>query len=394
MGFFGGDSNSADWDQIAKLMGLTKDINRFDQQGLFTDTTWDADKNVQTTGLAPGMENAFTQFMQRQSAPPRTYESPTQFSSMLDAKMANQMQRQGILDPSFQLPQTMFGDGSATQRNNRNDDYLQSLIDAYTYQPRGGTGGTDPGTGPPGGGSPGEGEGYSPTGSQPDRYGPDGNINTRDMDRTNEIADFVDWGIENHAFQDNRSFNDILNDYIPNAPEGTDPGALEQFFAQYGDNVGRGVGGLIGLAAGVPGIGSVGKWIASKLQKDYWKDHQWASPADQGAMDDFMQGTNISADQAIDDFMSPNYSPEMNPADRGARGQYGWQTGLTDQLGNSQAGMNTDFRTQFDWAHGNDRGFRIGADGKVYDRAGRAVGADGQAPDAGDLWVTFDYGEG
>jgi len=168
-----GKSNQADWGQIERLMELQADLNRYGQQGLFTSSDWTENPDGtwdQSTSVNPAMQGAMDTLMSRASGPQEQYSSPAQFSQMLDAKMANQMGRQNLLQPGAEpQPQTGFGTPAAEQD--------RGLGGAFTTPPPGaggpppGAGGPPPGGGggpPPGGGGPPGGD----TGNMPQQQGP------------------------------------------------------------------------------------------------------------------------------------------------------------------------------------------------------------------------------
>jgi hypothetical protein len=112
----GGKSNEADWDQIMKLMEMSADLNRYAQHGLFTNVDWAENPDgtwTQSQSVNPALQAGVDNLMAQMSSPISNYESPAQFSQMLDAKMANQMGRQGILEQGAQQPVTPFGQPSA-----------------------------------------------------------------------------------------------------------------------------------------------------------------------------------------------------------------------------------------------------------------------------------------
>lgn len=98
----GGQSKGADWDQIERLMAMSAELNRTNRHGYFSNWDWEegADGSwTQSQTLKPGLESAADRLLSRANGEGRSaYQSPAQFSSLLDAKMANQMQRHGLLD--------------------------------------------------------------------------------------------------------------------------------------------------------------------------------------------------------------------------------------------------------------------------------------------------------
>lgn len=158
----GGKSQQADWGQIEKLMNMQADLNRYDQYGLFTNMDWTENPDGtwdQKMSANPEMAGAMSNLMQAASGPREQYQSPPQFSQMLDAKMANQMGRQDILQPgAAPQPQTPFGPPSAERPGMPQQQPPQSF---GPPQP-------PPGQPPQGGPPPGAGAGGPP----PQQQGP------------------------------------------------------------------------------------------------------------------------------------------------------------------------------------------------------------------------------
>ena len=114
-----GKSQQADWGQIEKLMDMQMRANRFDDTGLFQGTQWEESDDgswQRTTSANAALQPGIEAMMNRMSNPTDPYQQPAQMSQMLDAKMANQMGRQNLLQPGAEpQPQTGFGDPSAQQ---------------------------------------------------------------------------------------------------------------------------------------------------------------------------------------------------------------------------------------------------------------------------------------
>lgn len=113
---FGGKSQKADWKQIERLMEMQSELNRTNRHGYFSNWDWSEGPDgswTQSQTLTPGLESAANRLLGRANGEGyQPYQSPAQFSSLLDAKMANQMQRHGILDENSlpNLRQENFGD--------------------------------------------------------------------------------------------------------------------------------------------------------------------------------------------------------------------------------------------------------------------------------------------
>jgi hypothetical protein len=97
---FGGDSRDPDWEAIERLMERDAELNRTDRQGVFTGWNWNQNQDGtwgQTQSVAPGMQGGVDRLMSRsQGQGMDPYQSSPQFSQLLDARMANQMDRSGI----------------------------------------------------------------------------------------------------------------------------------------------------------------------------------------------------------------------------------------------------------------------------------------------------------
>jgi hypothetical protein len=105
-----------DWREIERLMALDTQMNRTDRQGLFSGWEWSEDPETgrwtQTQTVPNGMLGPKDRLFDRAAGMGMNpYTSPEQFGSMLDAKMANQMNQQGILSEQPDL-RRLFGDYS------------------------------------------------------------------------------------------------------------------------------------------------------------------------------------------------------------------------------------------------------------------------------------------
>jgi hypothetical protein len=96
MGLFGGKQKKVNWKEMQKLMDMNLKANRTGSSGPFGSWEWSADGKNQVFKANAAMEPGIARVMQRASAQPNDYKSPTQFGQMLDAAMAHQMSRQGI----------------------------------------------------------------------------------------------------------------------------------------------------------------------------------------------------------------------------------------------------------------------------------------------------------
>ena len=147
-GLFGGEARDADWDQIEKLMQMSAELNRTDRHGYFSNWDWTEDENgkwTQSHTLKPGLDIAADRLLSRANGEGYLpYQSPGQFSSLLDAKMANQMQRHGILDDeamkTFSLQQSTFGDRAGDRQGGWLSRYRgrmpEGKVNPYNPQPQ------------------------------------------------------------------------------------------------------------------------------------------------------------------------------------------------------------------------------------------------------------------
>jgi hypothetical protein len=118
--FIGGEVPKSDFDELRKILQMEIDANRTNRQGIYGGWEWGESEDgtpTQTQTLAPGMQAGADRLLERYStndAP--QYESPEQFSQMLDAMMANQMGRMNI-GQGQPTPQEMgFGPPSGQQQ--------------------------------------------------------------------------------------------------------------------------------------------------------------------------------------------------------------------------------------------------------------------------------------
>ena len=108
--FFGSKGGEMDWEGLLRMMDMDLQANRTNRHGAFSDWDWEESPDgtwTQTQTLKPGMQQGADRLLNRvgegQGFEP--YRSPEQFSTMLDSAMATQMQRQGTLDPNYQVQQ-------------------------------------------------------------------------------------------------------------------------------------------------------------------------------------------------------------------------------------------------------------------------------------------------
>ena len=98
-----GSEGEIDWDELRKMVEFQEDINKTDRTGVFSGWEWERDSegnplNRQVQTINPAFQGAVDRLGANAGAPADPYTSPSQFSQLLDAKMANQMDRHGILN--------------------------------------------------------------------------------------------------------------------------------------------------------------------------------------------------------------------------------------------------------------------------------------------------------
>lgn len=108
--FFGSKGGEMDWEGLMRMMDMDLQANRTNRHGAFSDWDWEEGPDgswTQTQTLKPGMQQGADRLLDRvgNGAGFNPYQSPEQFSTMLDSSMAAQMQRQGTLDPNYQVQQ-------------------------------------------------------------------------------------------------------------------------------------------------------------------------------------------------------------------------------------------------------------------------------------------------
>jgi hypothetical protein len=98
-----GKPQKVDWKQLERMMALDARMNRFNDQGIFGGTEWTENpdgtwerRHVVNEALQPGIEA----IMGRAVSPVQrsSFGMPSQFGSLMDAKMANQMGRHGLFN--------------------------------------------------------------------------------------------------------------------------------------------------------------------------------------------------------------------------------------------------------------------------------------------------------
>ena len=128
--FIFGSKGEIDWKELGKMVELQAQVNRTDRQGAFTGWEWDRDPitgqpgNTQTQTINPAFQGAVDRLGFNAGKPADPYTSPSQFSEMLDAKMANQMDRQGLDTSGYQQQNPGQFDPSADRAGRFAQSYL------------------------------------------------------------------------------------------------------------------------------------------------------------------------------------------------------------------------------------------------------------------------------
>jgi len=173
MDFLFGSKGKIDWKELQKMVELQAETNRTNRQGIFTGWEWDEDKQTQTQTIDPRFQGAVDRLGFNAGKPADPYKSPSQFSTMLDAKMANQMNRQGLDTSQYQQADRSF-QPSAEREGRFAQAYLPPAPEEGPPQPPPGAGpGPRPPGRPPGGGMP-PGGGPRPPGNMRPHIAPDG----------------------------------------------------------------------------------------------------------------------------------------------------------------------------------------------------------------------------
>lgn len=138
---FGGKAQKVDWKQLERLMQLSTELNRYNTEGIFGGSEWTEGPDgrwTQSRTLAPGMQEGVDRMIQKFGGGEmsQALRTPDQFKSLLDAKMANQMQRHGLL-PGEAMPnlqQENFGARWGDQMQQLTGDPASNM---FMNQPQG-----------------------------------------------------------------------------------------------------------------------------------------------------------------------------------------------------------------------------------------------------------------
>jgi len=89
----GGDPQipEVEWDELAKLMKLGIDENRYNQNGLFTSNTWDDDKGTLTTSVNPAIQGGLDQMLGRVNQGSPGYDRAGAYRPLLESMNFGQL---------------------------------------------------------------------------------------------------------------------------------------------------------------------------------------------------------------------------------------------------------------------------------------------------------------
>jgi len=99
--FFLGSEGDIDWAELQKMVELQAEINKTDRVGTFSGWEWERDPDGNPTGrqvqtINPAFQGAVDRLGGRAVQGHTNYQSPSQFSDLLNAKMSNQMTQHGV----------------------------------------------------------------------------------------------------------------------------------------------------------------------------------------------------------------------------------------------------------------------------------------------------------
>lgn len=165
--FLFGSQGKIDWKELGKMVELQAQVNRTDRQGLFTGWEWDRNEDgtvgsTQTQTVNPAFQGAVDRLGFNAGKPADPYTSPSQFSEMLDAKMKNQMDRQGLDTSGYQQQNIGQFQPSADRPGLIADSYLPPAPPSDVPPADPGVGGGGNGGGNGGGAGVGGGGGQKP----------------------------------------------------------------------------------------------------------------------------------------------------------------------------------------------------------------------------------------
>lgn len=252
-------------------------------------------------------------------------------------------------------------------------------------------------------------EGWNPTGFNPPQYGPDGNLMTRDNQRLNELNYFQDWWNRNPSGQNPNGSQSALPDWLQQQQQGTYSQYQRGEWAPW---IGNAIGTGLGAFAGVPGVGELGKRLGQAYTSNLYDNYFFQSTGTDGGIYDNWQGDGPNPGPVPRDDPMAEFWDSVNAQDPRTWGALNSPVGPERSVRGPNGNWTNPGNSQFinDWnnRYGNTHnsnfdqsGNRIGRSGNMFGdlpagldfKGGRPVGADGRSAGAGDLWVTFTYGD-
>lgn len=128
---FGGGAPDIDWGEFMRVIELAAQVNRTNTEGFFTGNRWSENEDGTWTNKQTASESFMPAIarmegrLQGQGFEP--YQSPNQFSHLLDAKMANQMDRHGDIPGwGIKMPDEGYGGRSRFREGRFGSDYFNA----------------------------------------------------------------------------------------------------------------------------------------------------------------------------------------------------------------------------------------------------------------------------
>ena len=112
LGYTDTDTGGIKWKDLEKLLNLDEEYNRIDRGNAFGAWEYDPEtKTQQYVAKSPGMQAAQDRMDRRLAGEGfEPYEAPKQVSSIMDALMANKMEKMGLIEPgATDLTQDDYG---------------------------------------------------------------------------------------------------------------------------------------------------------------------------------------------------------------------------------------------------------------------------------------------
>ena len=268
--------------------------------------------------LSPEVQPIFDRGVSRSLNPDQSYQLPPQLRQLQQALMNSRLQGMGVTpDTNYQPPGGGQSQPNFTQAGvNAPVGSNSQPIDSLSRQP-------------------------IPAGSR-ERSSEGGYGYSSDAGYAPQLSDPMG--------SRNQSFNDKLNNMIPPAPQGTDPGAWERFWVEHGGQVGGGLAGSFGPT----GAGMAAKTgINALIDQFYWGGNQWKSPAN------LPPTLNETVNQLVDD------SP-FNMGNLGAQNSGGGEGGGAGAGGGGRSFGSPAFGSGGPWYNDGRGGFQFSYSGHPY----------------------------